>query len=74
MLRRHLLVDSLQAGDRRRQRNKVPRITHRRLTPLMVASLQALQRHEDVVVIRARKPARDVWRLPTDEELAGSAA
>lgn len=49
------------------------------LGPLMTARVHALeadgllepgQRHEDVVVIRARKPAREGWRLPTDAELA----
>jgi release factor glutamine methyltransferase len=49
------------------------------LGPLMSARVHALeadgllapgQRHEDIVVIRARKPAREGWRLPTDAELA----
>jgi release factor glutamine methyltransferase len=52
------------------------------LGPLMQARVHQLeadgmlrpgQRHEDVVVIRARKPARVGWSLPTDEELAAPA-
>ena len=59
-------------------------VAHRRgpLGPLMTARVHALeadgllapgQREEEVVVIRARKPAREGWRLPSDEELAASA-
>jgi release factor glutamine methyltransferase len=48
------------------------------LGPLMQQRVHALeadgllesgQRHEDVVVIRARKPQREAWRPPTDTEL-----
>jgi release factor glutamine methyltransferase len=52
------------------------------LGPLMSARVQALeaegllspgQREEEVVVIRGRKPAREPWRLPTEDELAAPA-
>jgi hypothetical protein len=34
--------------------------------------LEPGQRVEEVVVIRGRKPAREPWRLPTEDELTAA--
>ncbi|HEX8086370.1 MAG TPA: HemK2/MTQ2 family protein methyltransferase [Solirubrobacteraceae bacterium] len=52
------------------------------LGPLMSARVHTLeergmlkpgQRHEDMIIVRGRRPEREGWRLPTDAELAASA-